>query len=1062
MAETPPRSLSGLPFGGRRTVGSLVLLVSVAFALLVLPAATGGWAVGGALSPTGRELTRPAPDHRAATLAGPPVPARATVRPDAGIGTVLSTLDLATNQLLPGATAPGLQNSPTTGVLDNQNGRIYIRSGPGNDISVVQAASHRDIADIPVPYSQQVYFQVPSIAVDTANGYLYAANVNGANVSVIDSRTNQVTGSISTGGSPYGILFDPANGDLYVSNYGGDNITVISGATNRTVANIHAGTSPGAMALDSAHHELFVANYFSNNVTVVNTTSNLAAATIAVGTNPIAVVVNTVSGLVDVVNVNGAQGNVSVLNPVTNTLGATVRVGSVPEAAAFDAARDRLYVANGASNNVSVVDDSNGSVDAAIATGHGAGPNSIVYDAMSGDLYVACAGSQNITVINPATNRSVANLSTGTLLPASAIVDLATNEVYVVDGQTTSTEANVTVVSGATNRAVASVPLEAYPTSIAYDPVDGQVYVANGGGNDTFWLDPSTNRIGGAAGVGPWPDVLENPLVFDSANHDLYVLNPYDSTVLVIGPARTLVATIGVGLTPIAIAFDAANGFVYVANNYDGNVTVINGSTNHVVGSLLVKMYETLDALVVDPTTNELYVADGSGNNVTVFGATNFSKLATIPVGNSPRAMVYDTRNGTILVGNFGSGNLSVISDTTQKVVGSFPFPSSGVLLYDNLTDSVYNAAAFSSVVYAVNASTYQPLAGSPLQLRTGTYTAGIALDPTSGLLYVSTEYSGTISVIGTSTTYPVNFVETGLANTTTWSVTLGGVGNSSSGTTIGFHEPNGSYAFSVAAVSGYAVNRSSGTVNVSGGTVSVAIGFSTSGGGGNETYAVTFTESGLTGSPTWTVTLGGVLRSSATTTVAFTEPNGAYPFLVGSPVGFSGSPGTGSVPVSGGPASRSIVFVAVPPGLTVSLVIAPSSVAVGSSSTISTTASGGVSPYSYSYSGLPPGCASANAATIDCTPTAAGTFEVLVSVTDHDGNIVGAGEPLKVTAAAGNSPNSGGGASGSSWVWWILILVVVIVAFLIVFAWRRKRRPPEPAGAPGSSGPGAAGPAGS
>ncbi|MCI4321646.1 MAG: hypothetical protein L3K05_05010, partial [Thermoplasmata archaeon] len=948
----------------------------------------------------------------------------------------------------------GLQNSPTTGVLDNQNGRIYIRSGPGNDISVVQAASHRDIADIPVPYSQQVYFQVPSIAVDTANGYLYTANVNAGNVSIIDARTNQVTGSTSTGGSPYGILFDPANGELYVSNYGGDNITVISGATNRTVANIHAGTSPGAMALDSAHHELFVANYFSNNVTVVNTSSDSAVGTVAVGTNPIAVVVNTVSGLVDVVNVNGASGSVTTINPVSHTVGATIPVGSVPEAAALDPVLNRLYVPNGASNNVSVVDDANGTVDATIAIGHGAGPNSIVFDPTSGDLYVACSGSQNITVINPATNRSVANLSTGTLLPSSAVLDTSANEIFVLDGQTTTTEANITVVSGATNRAIASVALEAYPTGVVYNPSDRQIYVANGGGNDTSWLNPSTRLLAGTASVGPWPDVLENPLVFDTLNHDLYVLNPYDSSVLVLGAARTLLATIPAGLTPVAIAFDATNGYIYVANNYDGNVTVINGATNHVVGSLLVKMYESLDALVVDPVTNELYVADGSGNNVTVFGATNFTKLATIPVGNSPRAMVYDSLNGTILVGNFGSGNLSVISGATRTGVGSFAFVSTGVLLYDNLTNSVYNAAAFNPLVYAVNASTYQPLAGSPLHLGTGAYTAGIALDPTTGLLYVSTQYSGTISVIGTSTTYPVNFVASGLANSTRWGVTLGGVSNTSSGTTVGFGEPNGSYAFSVAAVPGYNVNRSSGSVNVIGTGVTVDLGFSSSGRNqsGNGTYSVTFTATGLSSQSSWSVALAGSTQSGGpTASLAFSKTNGTYSFSVGAVAGYSASPTSGSIVVQGMPVQQTIVFTTVTHALVVSLSIGPRAVAVGASTTITATPSGGTPPYSFAYTGLPRGCTTANIASFDCTPTAPGSFTVGVNVTDHNGTVSPARAVLTVTSAAGNSPNAGGGGSNSSWVWWILLLAVVIIAMLIVFAWRRKRRPPDSSTAPGS-----------
>ncbi|HEV2520232.1 MAG TPA: hypothetical protein VGX00_06390, partial [Thermoplasmata archaeon] len=43
---------------------------------------------------------------------------------------------------------------------------------------------------------------------------------------------------------------------------------------------------------------------------------------------------------------------------------------------------------------------------------------------------------------------------------------------------------------------------------------------------------------------------------------------------------------------------------------------------------------------------------------------------------------------------------------------------------------------------------------------------------------------------------------------------------------------------------------------------------------------------------------------------------------------------------------------------------------------------------YNYSYSGLPTGCASANASSISCTPTATGSFTVVVTVSDQGGNV--------------------------------------------------------------------------
>ncbi|MCI4351038.1 MAG: hypothetical protein L3K15_05960 [Thermoplasmata archaeon] len=47
----------------------------------------------------------------------------------------------------------------------------------------------------------------------------------------------------------------------------------------------------------------------------------------------------------------------------------------------------------------------------------------------------------------------------------------------------------------------------------------------------------------------------------------------------------------------------------------------------------------------------------------------------------------------------------------------------------------------------------------------------------------------------------------------------------------------------------------------------------------------------------------------------------------------------------------------------------------------------GGSPPYSYGYTGLPPGCSSTNGAILNCAPTATGTYQVNLSVTDSAGN---------------------------------------------------------------------------
>ncbi len=162
---------------------------------------------------------------------------------------------------------------------------------------------------------------------------------------------------------------------------------------------------------------------------------------------------------------------------------------------------------------------------------------------------------------------------------------------------------------------------------------------------------------------------------------------------------------------------------------------------------------------------------------------------------------------------------------------------------------------------------------------------------------------------------YTVTFTESGLPSGTTWSVTLGGITNSGTGS-ISFSEPNGTYSYSVGAVSGYTSSPSSGSLTVNGAAVSQAITFTAT---VTAKYTVTFTESGLPSGTTWSVTLGGI-TNSGTGSISFSEPNGTYSYSVGAVSGYTSSPSSGSLTVNGAAVSQAIAF---------SKVTTPSSVVV-------------------------------------------------------------------------------------------------------------------------------------
>ena len=188
---------------------------------------------------------------------------------------------------------------------------------------------------------------------------------------------------------------------------------------------------------------------------------------------------------------------------------------------------------------------------------------------------------------------------------------------------------------------------------------------------------------------------------------------------------------------------------------------------------------------------------------------------------------------------------------------------------------------------------------------------AGYSVSPSSGSIPVNgTAVSKSITFyVLPSGQYSLIISETGLPTGTNWSVTVGSTTHGSTASTISFTEVNGTYHYSVGAVSGYTSTPSSGNVTVNGAAKTVAITFSKTSPPPARNYAVTFTETGLPSGTRWSVTLNGSTQSSTTHTITFQESNGTYSFAVGTVSGYTSSPSSGSIKVNGTPLSQSVTF---------------------------------------------------------------------------------------------------------------------------------------------------------
>jgi hypothetical protein len=163
----------------------------------------------------------------------------------------------------------------------------------------------------------------------------------------------------------------------------------------------------------------------------------------------------------------------------------------------------------------------------------------------------------------------------------------------------------------------------------------------------------------------------------------------------------------------------------------------------------------------------------------------------------------------------------------------------------------------------------------------------------------------------------------------------------------------------------------------------------------------------------------GWKVDAGISTTLTVLPRNGTLPYRfvwTGLPAGCSAvdgpsvrcvGPAEGAYPVEveltdavGVSVSVSEDLVIVPP-LAVDLLTAqPNTTDVGRPVNFSVGYTGGVAPFTVDYVGLPNGCASVNASTFTCRPTAAIQTDVLVTVSDRDGISDGASTPVVIDAA--------------------------------------------------------------
>lgn len=261
--------------------------------------------------------------------------------------------------------------------------QVYVTNNGGTTVSIIDTATNTVTGSLAVGNGPG------EIAVE--GGRAYVGNFNDGTVSVVDIAMHSTVATLSPGG--LGVAVDPVLHRLYATS--GARLTVFDTDTLLAVATLSAPASGGwwAVAVDPTRHRVYLGDLGGGGITVVDGTTNTAVALIATG-KPIrfALAVDPPAGRL-VAASDSAAATAWFVSTATDAVVGSTTVGDFPSHIAFDASH-RAVITDGGSNDLAVVDPATGAVTRSALAGKPAGV------ALSGtQLYVALNASGAVALV---------------------------------------------------------------------------------------------------------------------------------------------------------------------------------------------------------------------------------------------------------------------------------------------------------------------------------------------------------------------------------------------------------------------------------------------------------------------------------------------------------------------------------------------------------------------------------------------------------------------------------------------------------------------------------------
>lgn len=145
-------------------------------------------------------------------------------------------------------------------------------------------------------------------------------------------------------------------------------------------------------------------------------------------------------------------------------------------------------------------------------------------------------------------------------------------------------------------------------------------------------------------------------MAYDPQNGDMYIAIGAGALEIVSG--STIIGSISGLSAPIGVAYDPSDGYIYAANEGDGAVSVVSGTILIANVPVQVSPEGDPEGLAYDPSNGDMYVLNILTQTASILSGTTL--IGNVPMQTYPGGIAYDPSDGYMYVTNGESNTVSV------------------------------------------------------------------------------------------------------------------------------------------------------------------------------------------------------------------------------------------------------------------------------------------------------------------------------------------------------------------------------------------------------------------